>query len=84
MAGIDLGDAWADNVWESGVWADGVWAGQESAGGGGGADTGDHGSGGHGSQTAGTVMGMRHRRGRRGFLVNPLDVVRAIMDRKGG
>jgi hypothetical protein len=31
MAGIDLGDAWADNVWESGVWADGVWAGQESS-----------------------------------------------------
>lgn len=36
MAGIDLGDAWADEVWESGVWADGVWEGQEAAGGGGG------------------------------------------------
>lgn len=36
MPGIDLGDAWADNVWESGVWADGVWAGQEDVGGGGG------------------------------------------------
>lgn len=38
MAGIDLGDAWADNVWEENVWANGVWAGQESypQGGGGG------------------------------------------------
>lgn len=34
MPGIDLGNAWADNVWESGVWADGVWAGQESSSGG--------------------------------------------------
>lgn len=41
MAGIDLGDAWADNVWEENTWANGVWAGQESypqGGGGGGAD----------------------------------------------
>lgn len=30
MAGIDLGNAWADNVWEENVWANGVWAGQES------------------------------------------------------
>ena len=30
MAGIDLGDAWADNVWEENVWANGVWAGQEN------------------------------------------------------
>lgn len=36
MAGIDLGDAWADEVWESGVWADGVWEGQEEVGAGGG------------------------------------------------
>jgi len=33
MAGIDLGDAWADGVWEDGVWADGVWEGQDDAGG---------------------------------------------------
>lgn len=39
MAGIDLGDAWADNVWEENTWANGVWAGQENypQGGGGGA-----------------------------------------------
>ena len=30
--GIDLGDAWADEVWEDGVWADGVWEGQEASG----------------------------------------------------
>lgn len=29
MAGIDLGNAWADNVWEENVWANDVWAGQE-------------------------------------------------------
>ena len=32
MAGIDLGDAWADEVWEEGVWADAVWEGQEDGG----------------------------------------------------
>lgn len=26
MAGIDLGNCWADGVWEEGVWASGVWA----------------------------------------------------------
>ena len=34
MPGIDLGDAWADEVWEAGVWNDGVWAGQEAGAGG--------------------------------------------------
>jgi hypothetical protein len=31
MAGIDLGNAWADAVWEDGTWATGVWADGEVA-----------------------------------------------------
>lgn len=64
MPGIDLGDAWADNVWECGVWADGVWAGQETQESAGCAGAGDEyvGSGGPGSQTGGQIAGWRGSR----------------------